>query len=517
MKGCSIVIFVTAYLLSSFAWSYEIFRKKIPPKHCVIRFISYPVVCPDNISTELADKLIEQNRFSEAALIQRCYIAKHPGAKSVYIDYADTQTVLGNTCESLDMLDRYQQLFGQDDQYLKTLARVYADAEYYDSALFINHLLLKKYPRNDYIIATEATALYASGRPAAALYEYNQLLNVAPGSEELPAVYDEVVMPLMDNLSVGFRYADFDAQDRPLYIPSGPQYIAQNDSIQIYRVPVILQKYLTPDTSLLFKAESEAYHASRDSGLLTIRGEQTVRDYDAFFGINTFINPHIQLQALVGDLSIAHYHDYFVYSVVGSFKTSETLTIGAQFSHDLFRPPEIYNGSPLMVSLGIRDTQTRFHFNQQIDLQSELDIDLRNGRLSDDNAYYFVKITPGTVVYNDDSIETTLIMDLNWFGFRRNNEEFSGYYSPSLYQSYSLGAIVDYSPIDPWHLEFYGSLGAVKDNFTEGLGFATAWAFLSRYSFFKNFDIVGGVSYTYEQIDPSYQEVDAFLGLNWRF
>jgi len=341
-------------------------------------------------------------------------------------------------------------------------------------------------------------------------------VKLAPKSDELPDLYEEVIMPLQDNINVGYRFVDLYFQDLPWYIPSGPQYINQNDGVEIYRLPLIAQKFLTPETSLLFKAQYERYHASPDSELLTINNEASIVDWSFYGGFNTFINPHFQLQALFGALDIQRYEDFFIYNVAGMFQTSETLTVAFQFTHDLFRPPEIYNGSPLMVSLNIIDTMARAHFTALFDMESNIDIDLRSGRLTDNNSYFRVALNPSTVVYNDDTINASGILDLTWFGFRRDNE-FNGYYSPELYQSYSVGILVDYIPNNRFTLQFYGAIGAVNDTFTPGFGLGTAFALAGKYSLFRNFDIVGEVDYIYEQINPFYREVDASLGVNWRW
>lgn len=517
MKGCKIVIFFMICLNASAVYPYEIMRQKIPPKHCWINIVTYKTnTCTKDMTPDRADTLTDKGKFFEAASVYRCYLSTHPKEKSVYIDYADTQRILGNYCEALEILNTYQALFGQDDQYLKILARVYSDADYYDSALFINNWLLKKYPKSAYILATETNALFESGRPAAALYEYNRLVTLAPKSDELPDLYEEVIMPLQDNVSLGYRFVDLYIQDFPWYIPSGPQYINQNDGVEIYRLPLIVQKFLTPETSLLFKAQYERYHASPDSELLTINNEANIADWSFFGGFNTFINPHFQLQALFGSMDIQRYDNFFIYNVVGMFQTSETLTAAFQFTHDLFRPPEIYNGSPLMVSLNIIDTMARAHFTAQFDLETNMDIDLRAGRLTDNNSYFRVGLNPSTVIYNDDTTNASAILELNWFGFRRDHE-FNGYYSPELYQSYSAGVTVDYIPNNRYTLQFYGVVGAVNDTFTPGFGLATAFALAGKYSLFKNFDIVGEVDYIYEQINPFYREVDASVGVNWRW
>jgi hypothetical protein len=409
----------------------------------------------------------------------------------------------------------YANLFEKDKKSLMIKARAYSDAGYFDSSLIINTPLRAHYPKDDYIIATQANALYKSGRPKEALAQVHYLKKNLPNSEELPTLYTNIEEPLQDNLSLGYRYTDLYAMDFPMFIPSGPQFVYQNDTVTITRIPVIAQKYFFDNnTNLLFKAQYEYYRANLGSGLETAFGQTHIHDWEYYLGLNRIIRPGMQLQAFIGELDISDNHQFMVYSATANLVLNEVFLLSLEVFHDLFRPLDIYNGSPLLISLGILETTGRTHLNYKADLKTTLDLDVRYGSLSDGNAYTRTMFGPSRIVYNNDTMTLSFNLDLEWLTFI-NDRSTHGYYSPLLYQLYQIGAALDFNPTDDWVTQFYGAWGAVKDNFTPNFGLSGYMVAQAKYKLRKNLKLGGGVSYTYEQLKPSYQEVDVAVGVNW--
>ncbi|MGL5741551.1 MAG: hypothetical protein ACRCXC_02850 [Legionella sp.] len=90
-------------------------------------------------------------------------------------------------------------MFGKDEAYLKIKARIDAEAGYSIRALLINSPLRVKHPKDDYLIATPAIALYQSARPGSALSELNELQKIAQNSDELATLDTAIRQPLQDN------------------------------------------------------------------------------------------------------------------------------------------------------------------------------------------------------------------------------------------------------------------------------------------------------------------------------
>ena len=197
----------------------------------------------------LAERLVAQQQLTLAAQIYRCYVTKHPQQKMSVLRYAELERRVQNFCQGLEILNTYSHLFGKDEAYLKIKARIDAEAGYSLRALLINSPLRVKHPKDDYLIATQAIALYQSARPGSALSELNELQKIAPNSDELATLDTAIRQPLQDNGSLGKRYTDLNYTDIPTYIPSGPQFIHQNDTVTIYRAPVaiglVLLSFLT--------------------------------------------------------------------------------------------------------------------------------------------------------------------------------------------------------------------------------------------------------------------------------
>jgi hypothetical protein len=446
----------------------------------------------------------------------RCYLIKHPLEKKGYIDYAESERALENYCQAMDVLNQYYLMFGEDEDYLKTVARVNADAGFYTRSLILNESLMKQHPKNEYLIATQASALYQSRRPEAALALLDYLKEINPTSAQLPVLDAMIRTPLQDNYSLGERFTDFSFLNLPMHIPSAFQYVHQSDTVSIARVPFIMQNYFNPSTSLLFKAQYEYYHAALNSGLETVDGRTHIQDTEYYIGLNKVLNQAMQIQGVLGDLAISNHHNFIVYNLVANLFPTERLNLSLQMVHDLFRPLDIYNGSPLLVSLGILETTGRTHISYKFDLQSSLDFDVRYGSLSDGNAYTRLVFDPSSTVYYGAKVKAALVLDLEWL-HALNSRAVGGYYSPSLYQLYELGVSVDFNATDKLFFQFYLAAGTVKDNVTPHFGGATALMVQSRYALRKSLDLVAGMDYIFEQVSPSYNEVDASLGLNWRF
>jgi tetratricopeptide (TPR) repeat protein len=506
-------IYFILLLLGFFEPAYS--YKQMPLKSCFIGTTSHKP-CREIPNLKQAQVLIAKKQYVQAAHIYRCYTNSHPWEKKVYIDYIETERALENYCQAMDILKVYYQLFGEDEDYLKTMARVNSDAGYYQSALFLNQPLIDRHPKDEYLIATEASALYQSGRLNEGLAELNYLKKVNPVSTEHASLDAMIKKPLQDNYSLGARFTDLSFMGSPMHIPSAFQYVHQNDTVSIVRVPYIMQNYFNPNTSLLFKAQYEYYHADLDSGLETLDGQTHIQNMEYYLGINTFLNPSMQIQAILGDLAISNHHNFIVYTITENLFPTERLALSFQILHDLFRPLDIYNGSPLLVSQGILETTGRTHISYKLDLQSLFEFDVRYGSLSDGNAYTRFVFEPSSIIYYSNKTNIALALDLEWL-HAVNTQVNVGYYAPSLYQLYEMGVSIDFNATDNLFIQFYGAAGTVKDNFTQHFGFATLLITQSRYSLRKSLDLVTGVNYVFEQVNPSYNEVDVSLGLNWKF
>lgn len=435
--------------------------------------------------------------------------------KNTLLEQADKARKLENYCETLGILTIYNHLYGEDTNYWRLLARTYSDAGYSKTALSINNRLIKTQPNDEYLLSTQASSLYQENQPTEALKVLNQLKQQHPKSEETDSLNNTIVAPLKDKGSIGLQYVSLNNIDVANYIPTGPEYIHQNDSVTIYRAPLLFEKQINTTNTLIVKYQYENYYASIGSGLETINGHTNIYDNELYLGIKTIFNSYIQVQALVADLVINTYNSFLTYDIDLDFSPNDQLSFSIDIYRDLFRPINIYNGSPRMVSLRIIETSERAHLAYTPDIQTSVNADIRYGTFSDSNSYYYLILTPYRTFYNSEKTKISFGLDLEWEQFAKELEK-NGYYSPSLYQSYQVSSLIRYSPTNNLELELYGAIGTVKDNYTPRYGFNSLLLLGGKYKLTKKLDIVSQISYLTQQLNPFYTEIDVSFGLNWQ-
>lgn len=468
-------------------------------------------------SLEDADKYISQDKFQEAAEIYKNYLIKHPHDKTVYINYIEMERVLGNFNHAMSLLDVYHKLFGQDKIYLMTKARVYTDAEYYDSALAINAPLNIKHPNDSYIMGTQASALFQSGRRMEGLAELNDLIKKYPHSDDIDYLSLLIKKPIQSSVSLGSRFTELAISSTPLDIPTSPQYIHQNDSVNIERIPLLLQVFLDANTSLIFKAQYETLSANSNSDSSTNTGRSTIADNEVYVGFDRFFIPRFDLRVLIGDLNINNGKSFLIYNLSASILPAENYLLTIQALRELFRPTDVTNGSPRSVSLGVLETGGRAHVKIKPSLQSTVDIDLRGSSLSDNNNYARLAVEPGLNVLNTDRTNLQLGLNLEWLSFNKNLSSTDGYYSPLFYQNYEIVGLLEVQAIPKLLLELYAGAGAMRDEDTAGYGPSTDVGIEGKYNFNKNIELVAEVDYSTRALSPFYSEYLGSLGLTWRF
>jgi hypothetical protein len=467
--------------------------------------------------TEMAEIFTRAGQFKEAACFYDFYLQMHPDDRNAYIDYAEVERLLENYEHALCILSAYSNRFGIDKDYLEVKARIYADAGFYCSALRINNYLLRENPHDGYIIATQASALYESGRPAEALATLDYLTRTDPDSDDINFLNATIREPLLSSISLGDRYSDLSLSSSPMDIPSTGQFIYQNDSVKIIRLPLLIKLYLSPNTNLLFQGLYEHYSAGSNSGLTTINGQTSIHDEEFQVGVEHLVPALVKVRASLGGLFISNGHSFLVYNIGGKFFVSERLALSLAFVHELFRPIDLTNGSPRSVSLGILETGARAHINYKTSLQSTLDIDLRASALSRSNNYTRLSIEPGTVIYNTNISTLEAGLNFEFLSFKRDlPQEQDGYYSPRFYQAYELILLYKLHPIDNFLLQFLFGAGIAKDNHS-AFGPANDTAIEASYTVCKHVDLIAAVDYVYRGISPAYYEADGSLGITWRF
>lgn len=491
-------------------------------------------VLGDNLDT--AEKSAINSQFVEAASIYQCYLLKHPKEKQVYIDHVDSLRAFENYNEAISVLNNYQKLFGTDYDFQRSKARVFADAGFYDSALKLNDPLIKRSPNDSYLMATQASALYQSGKKTEGLTELNELIRKHPESDDIDYLKILIAQPLQSSLSVGSRFQDLTQATDPMYVPPSGQYIHQNDSVSIYRVPILMQHYFNPTTSLLFSALGETLTARPGSDLTTAGkepntdedidedipeqpgfnvGKSRISDQEYLIGLDSFVTPRVELQGLVGGVAISNGLKRPAVYLASKVSPNEDWKISVGALHDLYRPIDLTNGSPRSVSLAIMETGGRFHTNYKPSLESTIDLDLRVSHLSDSNSYARLDFEPGLIVFNTNRTNLMLGLNAEWLTFNKDLSE-DGYYAPSLFQLYEIIGLYNINVTPTFYIELYAGGGVSKDN-SSHLGPAGDVGIETKYTIYKNIDLSGEVDYLGRTIKPFYSEFRGSVSLTLRF
>lgn len=462
-----------------------------------------------------AEKLSMKGRVEEAASIYRCYLLNHREDKQAYIDYVDAERTFENYNMAINILNSYRNVFGPDYDYKRSKARVFADAGFYDSALQLNNPLIQSSPNDSYLMATQASALYQSGRLREGLGELHSLIQKYPKSDDVEYLKILIAEPLQSTISVGTRFQDLSQATDAMYIPPSGQFIHQNDSVSIYRVPIEMQYFFTPTTSVILSAVGETLTAASGSSLITEDEKARISDQEYLMGIDSFVAPNIELQGLIGGITITNGKKRPAIYLASKIAPTERWKISVGALHDLYRPIDLTNGSPLAVSLAIMETGGRIHADYKSSLQSTLDVDFRMSHLSDNNTYTRLAFEPGQIVFNTD--RTNLMLGVNAELLSFNKELFEdGYYSPRLYQLYEVVGLYNINVTPTFYIELYAGGGITKDNLSH-FGPATDLGVETKYTLYKNVDLASEVDYLTRSLTPFYSEVRASISLTWRF
>jgi len=472
-------------------------------------------LCALENNLEEAEKLAINNQFEEAASIYECYLQKNPNDKQVYLEYIDVERDFENYNKAISLLNNYQNLFGADNDYKKHKARVFADAGFYDSSLQLNDPLIKASPNDSYLMATQASALFQSGKRSEGLGELHNLINKDPKSDDIDYLKIAIEQPLQSTISIGTRFQDLTQATDPMYIPPSAQFIHQNDTVTIYRVPVELQYYFNATTSLLLSAVGEFLSAASGNSLTTDTDRSRISDQEYLIGLDSFITPQLELQGLIGDIAISNGINRPAAYFAAKLAPNEKWKISLGALHDLYRPIDLTNGSPLEVSLAIMETGGRVHANYKSSLQSTMDLDFRISHLSDDNSYTRLAFEPGMILLNTNRTNLMLGINAEWLSFNKELFE-DGYYSPRFFQLYEVIGLYNINVTPTFYIELYVGGGVTKDNLSH-IGPASDLGIETKYTIHRNIDIASEVDYLTRALNPFYSEVRAAISLTWRF
>ena len=395
----------------------------------------------ENAMLNYAHALAWLGETDDAIYAYRQLLSVYPRMAEGWIQYAEVQSWTGNYLGAFDALNHYKQLKGETTQYRQSKARFLALAGRFKSALFINEPLFQAKPNDPYLLSTEVVALTRSNQINKAVYYLKKLNNVSPNDGQVKGMNDIILTPLRSNINIE------------------EDHTAASDTTRIDDVPVGVQYFLNPSTSLLLQGLYERATASQSSGLGPVNGNYAISDESVKIGFTKQIES-LNLMGVVGGLKIQNGNNHGIYDVSVNTNLGENAQITFESLHNLYRP-YLVPQTPRLISLQIMETRFGGALQWQPWVQKYLNVVMSYSDLTDNNSYLHTNIWPKARVYASQHWLVSLGVDGDFWNFRRVATD--GYYSPLNFNGYEGTIEFYYGQSENIGFGFSGGFGMQKD------------------------------------------------------
>jgi tetratricopeptide (TPR) repeat protein len=399
----------------------------------------------------LANTLAYEYKFAESESIFRKLACTNPRKKDLWIEFAYLKDMENEYLGGLALFNEYRWRFRTARAYWKRLARVLADAGRYYTSIRINESLFWGETKDDwdYLMTTRALDLSAANCKCAAVNTLNVLRCNKPYSTELVEATKRIITPLRSNIS---------------FVPC---YYYSNCPVSIVMLPLDIQYFINPRTSLLLRdLYEEAYTSSNpDNNLTTIWGVTSILDETLYVGF-TRSGCFWNLESLVGALEIERTKITPVARVKAKFYPNETLHLEIEELYDLYRP-YLFSESPRSISLGILETATIVNVYWEPVIETYLDCLFRRGDLTDGNNYWRVNLKPMRRAFTWNNINVDFGLNLDYMHFSRDLFS-NGYFSPVYYGLYQVATGITFNRSENINIDFYLAVGTENDTENRG-------------------------------------------------
>lgn len=417
----------------------------------------------------LADILSSERKFVESKKIYTVLTHTHPQNKEVWLGYADMEDNRNEYRNVFPILEHYRCLFGSTFDYWSRKARYLVDAGRYHSSILMNDCLLAKKPDDPYLLSTRVLDLDQANCKCAAVEELGYLKTRFPNNSENFDLARTVYTPIRSNFSIT------------------PSYYTSTTPVDVALLPINLQIFLNPRTSLLFRALYERLQTSPDTDFTTTDGGTSIEDYSLFAGFTRsgcFWNSEV----LIGYLDIQNGKKSAIAHLYGIYYVNEAFKVELRALYDLYRPYE-YSNSPRSVSLGIMETAARATFLWEPIIETHLDLTVNQSHLSDGNNYSEATFTPYTRLFTYDQMNLDVGLNIDWMSFNKDVTDTNGYFSPTHYLLYQGTTSIYISPSDNTSYEIYAGLGKEQDGTSPGSRTQFNASFLATYGIYCDWQL----------------------------
>lgn len=385
-----------------------------------------------------------QGKTDKALAAYRYFLNNYPQNAAGWIQYGEALSWIESYKHSLNALERYRQLGGEQNKYLRVKARVLSVMGRYQSAQLINNLLLQKNPNDPYLLSTQATLLNRALQTKKSVATLKLLEQTHPDYFQLEGLKKVLLTPLRSTINLGANYT------------------SASDTTRIMQIPTLVGQYfITPATSLLVQGLYERAIAASYSELNTIDGNNSIFDESMMLGLTTQIPAIANFKGLAGALKIQGKNTHFIYNLLANTNIGETTQLTIENSYNLYRPYLIPQ-SPRLISLQIMEQRIGGTVQWQPFIQNYLNVQFSHSTLSDDNAYWHLNLWPKKRIYSSQKWQITMGINGDSWNYQKRAIN-KGYYAPLHFQSYQGTVDAYYAISENIGYSISGGFGIQKD------------------------------------------------------
>lgn len=379
---------------------------------------------PDNKQALLGvvTTYLDENNTDRALIANYHYLNYYPDDKKAILNSASMLTWIEAFHNAKKTLDRYRARFGEDEDYGIVLARLYAVSGRPQKALTIARPLLQEHPNNYDLRMAQTYADYHANHLLAAFDGLAELKRLKPDSKDTQDAIRDLHTPFKSNVTAtGFHFKG-------------------SDTVGVNREEIKAKLFTSYRSSLLAGVYNESITATPSSQLTPVSGCCSLDFVNYWVGVDYYFSPMLDVDARIGNNQVLRQGNNLFYKADGRYRLNDYLQGNIRSSRSL------YDTSPLAVSLGINQNLNHLNVIYHPFLQTNINVIGEYSTFSDTNRMWYTELNPHATVINGNHLRFDLGIDGNLTSFSQQLQH--GYYSPSLYQFYSLIMTALYT-VDP--------------------------------------------------------------------
>lgn len=387
----------------------------------------------------------------------REFLKEVPDSSPALLRLSQAESFRGNYRGSLNAIERYREIEGEDDNYYTETSRALIFAGRPKKGLDMLSQPLMKEPDNYDLNVIRTFGLLNTRQHEAALDSLAHTISINPDHPYNRDFQRFITTPMKSSVELHGR-AYFDSDD-----------------ITILHQSAAFRQVISPTTSLNYRVRADQLTVDSGSPFSRQSGGDYIYHFSGLFGVDHFVNPDLNISAMGGiagtDQDVSPAYNFRL-----SYWPSDSLKIST------INEFEYYIVSPLSVDRNVRRFLNRVVFNYQPFIGYYLNGWASLNFFTDDNWQWEAYINPRKEILRTQYLNFDIGASGYWFGFDKDLD--NGYFDPGFYQRY-LGHGYGYVKIDDDHgIAFSGGAGVQEDDISNDFKFsgeASAELFIGIY------------------------------------